>query len=440
MILEAFKRFKPIRNMVVGEEGYGQPGSIFRDENGRHWLNLNGKVSSKCTGFLTPEIKRLGPEDADFEVETHHLITPFCGNSHAFRRSQDFICIDDDGFPSFRNLSEMERQARFGENADQKADENSPYAEILAPLYDIFLPSDILNEVLIRTGVPEVIRGERPVFNGIILYGPGGTGKTALQKAVSQVFRNAEAVSAELNVAALSEKYIGSLAHNLDERIAEILQKADKAGKPAFVFLDEATSLVMSAASHNTSGVDYYQEAVDVLKKYISNYPQLVFSITTNAAPDLFDDTLIRDGRLAPIRIGHPGDAEKTAMWEFFLTKHEVISDLTEDQYSLLSKRIPKETGAFISAFCKSYLPRKKLSMETSQAGSDRLLDALAAGHFVSMDQVRASISFDGILRDVDRALKRKNKNKGNKTASVGFLGSSRKTVETDESPTLPEH
>ncbi len=90
-----------------------------------------------------------------------------------------------------------------------------PNKEILKPLYDIFLEPETLNTVLMRTSLPEVINKQAPIFNGVILYGEGGTGKTALQKAIATVFRNAGGISEELNVAQLSEKFIGSLANNL---------------------------------------------------------------------------------------------------------------------------------------------------------------------------------------------------------------------------------
>lgn len=390
-MIECMKLHKPIRHMEVGEEGYLQIGSLLSDERGRIWLNLNGKVSGSYGGVLTPAVMRIDSTDKGFEVDTINVITPYMGISHILRKAPDMICLDE----------ELEFTSKLSLAEEKIEEKRSGYADMVAPLYNIFLNPAVLNEVLIRTSVPEVIRGEKPAFSGVILYGKGGTGKTALQKAISNVYERAGAHSIELNVASLSEKYVGSLAHNLDEKIAEINNVSIKSGKPAYIFLDEATSLVISSEAHNSSGMDYYQEAVDVLKKYISNYPNLVFSITTNARPDVFDDTLIREGRLAPVHIPPPGEEEKKEMWKFFIEKHEVVSGLDSANYAELASMIPGKTGAFISEFCRSYVPRKKLAMETEAAGSKKLLDALARGSYVSLEDVRRRINYEGVKEDI---------------------------------------
>ncbi|TYT73267.1 AAA family ATPase [Desulfobotulus mexicanus] len=411
MMLEAFKKYKAIRNMDIGEEGYGQVGSIFRDEHDRLWLHLNAKVSKRYTGELTPLIRRTGNEANAFDVDTANIFTPFAARSRNLERHGDFFCLDDAPL--------VQKEEKITRTHVSQASP-TPYGEMLAPLFDIFMAPEILNEVLIRTSVPEVLRQEKPLSSGVILYGEGGTGKTALQRAIADVYERAGAHATELNVAALSEKYIGSLAHNLDAAIFEVVEKTAKSGRPAFIFLDEATSLVMNSESHNSSGADYYQEAVDVLKKYIANYPDLVFSITTNADPETFDDTLIRDGRLAPIRIPAPGRSEKAAMWRFFLKKHDVFEDIGEGEALQLADGIPDEKGAFISRFCKDYLARKKLAMETARAASGSLLESLAAGHFISLDMVKKTLSLDTLMQDIQKALQLR-PGKPVK-AAVGFL------------------
>lgn len=389
--MECMKLHKTIRQMEVGEEGYLQMGSLLSDEKGKIWLNLNGKVSGIYGGLLTPSVMRVDSSDKGFEVDTINVITPYMGISHILRKAPDMICLDE----------EMEFVSRQAFSEEKAVEARQDLSDMVSPLYSIFMNPAVLNEVIIRTSVPEVIRNERPAFSGVILYGKGGTGKTALQKAIAEVYIRSGAHSVELNVASLSEKYVGSLAHNLDEKIAEINAVSLKSGKPAYIFLDEATSLVISSEAHNSSGMDYYQEAVDVLKKYISNYPNLVFSITTNARPDVFDDTLIREGRLAPVHIPPPGEEEKKEMWKFFIEKHGVLEGLNEEHYSELASMIPGKTGAFISEFCRSYVPRKKLSMETEAAGSRRLVDALASGSYISLEDVKRRINYEGIKEDV---------------------------------------
>lgn len=404
-MLDNFKKLKKIADMKNGEEGYLQVGGLIIDDQGRHWLNLEGKFSQKGGGVLSPVIRRVGEDISDFEVDFDNAYTPFMVNSEKLMSSDGYICLEE---------------SYSGFAVEQDTESLESVREKLSPLYEIFMNPEVLNQVLINTGVPEMIRGETPIFTGVILYGEGGTGKTSLQKAIADVYRNCGAIATELNVAALSEKYIGSLGNNLDKKIGEINKESEKLDKPAFIYLDEATSLVMSKESHNSSGADYYQEAVDVLKKYISNYPNLIFSITTNAMPDIYDDTLIREGRLTPVFIPLPGKDEMVKMWEYFLRKHEVFDNLEHEKYYELASLTQEVKGSFISEFTRAYLPGKKLELETKNAGSRSILDALAKGSSMSLDALKKRLTFRDVLRDVSKALE-KSRKRSNKKMSMGF-------------------
>ena len=406
-MLDNFKNLKKINDMKVGEEGYLQVGALIVDEHGRHWLNLEGKISLRGGGILNPLVKRMSEDSSDFEVDFGNSYTPFMVNSEKLMSSEGYICLED---YEFIDLALSEGNDVF-----------ESIREKLAPLYEIFMDAEILNEVLINTGIPEIVRNEKPVFTGVILYGEGGTGKTSLQRAIGQVYKNCGAIAEELHVAAMSEKYIGSLGNNLDKKIAEINKESEKQGKPAFIFLDEATSLVMGKESHNSSGADYYQEAVDVLKKYISNYPNLIFSITTNASPDIYDDTLVREGRLTPVHIPLPGKNEKKKMWEFFLKKYEILGDLSEDQYEKLADLSGNAKGSFISEFTRGYLLEKKLELETVNAGSFSVLDALTRGKSIDIETIKKGLSFESVFSDVSKVIAEKQK-KTDKKAVMGFV------------------
>ena len=416
MMLNELKNRKRIKDMNVDEQGFLHPGAIIRDEKGEEWLNLNAIVTTDYK-VLAKIITKVSNDKSGYDIYATDIITAnadtsFTGHSEILKDCPDLICLSD-------MVYEAEQERKISNKAGSAP--VLPNKKILQPLYDIFLEPETLNTVLMRTSIPEVLNKQMPIFNGVILYGKGGTGKTALQKALSTVFENAGGIAEELNVAQLSEKFIGSLANNLDARIGEVLFKSEKMNCPAFIFLDEASSLVMSQSKHNESGVDYYQEAVDVLKKYISNYPNLIFSITTNMEPDTFDDTLIREGRLHPVHIGYPGEIQKIQMWKHFLKVFDVTKPLSDDQYQRLAEAIPKEQGAFINEFCKSYLPAKKLEMEATASGCESLLDVLASGQYISIEKVKRNINFDSILEDLMSTVEKKHTNR-TKTKPLGFL------------------
>ena len=415
-MLNELKYRKRIKDMDLDEEGFLPVGALYRDETGAEWLNTNAMVSTRYSVFAK-NITKISTSINGYEITAHDIITANAdttieGKSEVFQQFPDLICLSDIKYEGAKAVEELKK------NREKVF---LPNKEILKPLYDIFLESETLNTVLMRTSIPELINNQDPIFNGVILYGEGGTGKTALQRALATVFKNAGGISRELNVAQLSEKYIGSLANNLDASLGEVLFEAEKAKRPAFIFLDEASSLVMSASKHNESGVDYYQEAVDVLKKYISNYPNLIFSITTNMEPDAFDDTLIREGRLHPVHIAYPGKKQKMQMWKHFLEMFDIVETLSREQYYELAAAIPKEQGAFINEFCKSYIPTKKLEMEAGVSGTENLLDVLAIGHYISIEKVKENIGFDSILDDLLSTVEKKHC--ADETAcSVGFI------------------
>jgi SpoVK/Ycf46/Vps4 family AAA+-type ATPase len=392
-MLDNFKRIKKITDMEEGESAYLQLGALVSDEHGRLWLNLEGKVSSKGGSVISPVIRKTGKRKHDFEIDNNNAFSPYFVESQILKNEDSYICLDD----FFETGLKTDIEIKKSESIKEK----------LSPLYNIFLNHEVLNQVLINTNVPEIIRDEKPVFSGVILYGEGGTGKTSLQKAIGNVYKNCGAISEELNVAQMSEKYIGSLGNNLDKKIGEINKLSEKMNVPAFVFLDEATSLVMSRETHNSSGADYYQEAVDVLKKYISNYPNLVFSITTNAMPDIYDDTLVREGRLLPVHIPLPGREEKIKMWEFFLEKYEIIKGLDDFCYQKLADIASKEKGSFINEFTKGYLLNKKLEEEKMLSNTSSILDSLSKGVYASMDKVKEKINFELIIKDLEKEVEK---------------------------------
>jgi SpoVK/Ycf46/Vps4 family AAA+-type ATPase len=405
-MLDNFKRIKKITDMEEGEAAYLQLGALVSDEHGRLWLNLEGKVSSKGGSVISPVIRKTGKRKHDFEIDNNNAFSPYFVESQILKNEDSYICLDD----FFETGLKTDIEIKKSESIKEK----------LSPLYNIFLNHEVLNQVLINTNVPEIIRDEKPVFSGVILYGEGGTGKTSLQKAIGNVYKNCGAISEELNVAQMSEKYIGSLGNNLDKKIGEINKLSEKMNVPAFVFLDEATSLVMSRETHNSSGADYYQEAVDVLKKYISNYPNLVFSITTNAMPDIYDDTLVREGRLLPVHIPLPGRDEKIKMWEFFLEKYEIIKGLDDFCYQKLADIASKEKGSFINEFTKGYLLNKKLEEEKMLSNTSSILDSLSKGVYASMDKVKEKINFELIIKDLEKEVE-KGRKRNRVQNKIGF-------------------
>lgn len=281
---------------------------------------------------------------------------------------------------------------------DKEGEEQEPKTrkEILAPLHEIFLTDDVMDAAIISLALPELLDGTFAKNNGCILNGPPGTGKTVLLRAIAQVYESAGAFAIEISEAAISERFVGSKANNMEEIIQEALEEARKRGKPSFIYMDEASSSVSKA--DDSSSKNYYQEALDTLKRYIGNYPELVFAISTNVGNDILDDAIVREGRLKIITVDHPALREKTRMWEFFLRKHGVIEGLTDEQYETLAKTLPPESqGAAIELFTRTFLDKLILE-ERKKRNQSTLLEALEENDIVTADDVRDQITYELIL------------------------------------------
>lgn len=272
--------------------------------------------------------------------------------------------------------------------------------EILAPLSQVFLKDDVMDRVLIAAGVPELLAGQNVKNNGCILIGPPGTGKTVLERALAKVFEKAGAYAVEVSEAAISESTVGSKARNLDVIIKKALEEARTRGKPSLIYFDEASSSV-SKPETNSSVRSYYQEALDTMKRYIGNYPELVFVISTNASKQLLDDALVREGRLQVIQVDRPDLTQKIRMWDHFLREYHVIDGLSREQLETLASLLPAESqGAAIELFCRTFIDKLKLE-QLKSLNHTNLLSALESDVKVAEEDIRPLINYSYILSEL---------------------------------------
>ena len=415
-MFDEYKNKKRIKHMEAEEVGYMLYGSLWLDENGDEWINLNSFVSEKYLEFSFV-LHKLSDKHLDYEILTTEDFITANMSIHCSGYSEDFE--PSTFMVRTKDFLINKKKKKMANKKKKKISQKEIKKTALSPLKNVFFKDEVLKEVLVKTSVPQIIENKEPEFPGVILHGIPGTGKTELAKTIFTIFENCDCPASELNLAEMSERYVGSLGHNLDEKLKEMLEKTKKNNKPAYIFLDEATSLVLSSKDRGTSA-DYYQEAIDVLKKYISNYPNLVFVISTNLIKD-FDAALIREGRLTLIEIDRPEREQQAAMWKFFLKKYDVLKKITVKQSSKLVDISEKETGAFIDKFCQSYISLKKAAIE-QETGSKSFVDVLIDGETIDIEEIKKSIKFKTVLDDLTTVINNKYKNKPTEKKKVGFM------------------
>ena len=159
------------------------------------------------------------------------------------------------------------------------------------------------------------------VRNGILLYGPRGSGKTFLAKATAGEFRlNFWYVSSP----ELLEKWIGTTGGNIRSEFA-----AAAAHKPVVFFLDEIDCLGAgrqvrsSRGDPGGAGREFNNMVVQLMQSidYYRDLPGFILMAATNLL-DSLDEALIRPGRFdLRLRVDLPDEATRVNIFEAQLSK-----------------------------------------------------------------------------------------------------------------------
>ncbi len=147
----------------------------------------------------------------------------------------------------------------------------------------------------------------------VILYGPPGTGKTLFGKAVAG---ESGAVFIEANAADFLRPYVGQSTMALEELITKANAEAQKAVKPAVVFIDEIDSLLPERGSQHHVN----DELVNLLNTYTqgmrsSQIPNLYFMGATNRYGAM-DKSAVRAGRAIALEVGMPDHEARQRIFE----------------------------------------------------------------------------------------------------------------------------
>ena len=141
---------------------------------------------------------------------------------------------------------------------------------------------------------------------GVLLYGPGGCGKTYLVSALAKKcgYRLVTCRGAEL-----LDKYIGASEANVRELFARATSVA-----PSILFLDELDALAPRRGSDNTGVTD---RCVNQLLTFLDGVEDVsrrdqVYILAASSRPDKIDPALLRPGRLERhIYVGHSETKEE---------------------------------------------------------------------------------------------------------------------------------
>lgn len=175
---------------------------------------------------------------------------------------------------------------------------------------------------------------------GIIFYGPSGTGKTLMAKAIA---KEANVPFFAVSGSDFVQLYVGVGA----SRIREIFKQAREHAK-AVIFIDEIDAIGKKRGNSLTNSNDEKDQTLNALLTEMSGFkPEdgIVVIAATNRL-DLLDDALLRPGRFdRHIQIGYPDIKAREQILRLYLKDKPVADDVKVES---LAKQTVYFTGAML--------------------------------------------------------------------------------------------
>ena len=202
---------------------------------------------------------------------------------------------------------------------------------------------------------------------GILLFGPPGTGKTMLVKAVANV---TEANFISIKGPELLSKWVGES----EKAVREIFRKAKQAA-PCIIFLDEIDSIAPVRGAGYDSHVS--ERVVSQMLTEMDGLEELkdVIIISATNRPDIVDPALLRPGRLDRlIYIQPPDKEERKKIFEVHLRDKPIGADVDVKE---LAKRTEGYVGADIAAIVKEAIMSALREFITSGISDEHVKEAI---------------------------------------------------------------
>ncbi|MFV2014554.1 MAG: AAA family ATPase, partial [Candidatus Heimdallarchaeota archaeon] len=183
----------------------------------------------------------------------------------------------------------------------------------------------------------ELIRLDIKPYKGILLYGPSGTGKTQLVKAVANK-TNVSLIS--IKGPELLSKWVGES----EKALREIFKKA-KMLQNCIIFFDEIDSFSKSRNSQNSETSSNLLSQLLTELDSIELFQNVIIIAATNR-PDFIDNALLRPGRIDKLLyLKPPNEEERIEIFNIHLSKKPLAEDVAVEN---LAKITVNFTGADI--------------------------------------------------------------------------------------------
>ncbi|GAX19354.1 hypothetical protein FisN_4Lh067 [Fistulifera solaris] len=209
----------------------------------------------------------------------------------------------------------------------------------------LFRAKQALLETIIRPSVYPRIYANSKVRqpNGILLFGPPGTGKTCIVPALAKEcgYRLVTCRGPEL-----LDKYIGASEANVRNLFSRAASVA-----PSILFLDELDALAPRRGSDNTGVTDRIVNQLLTFLDGVEDVAGKVYVVAATSRPDKVDPALLRPGRLERhIYLGYPSLQEAEDLILKIALRYTLTTDAREIiQDGILVRQLPGTVFSHLS-------------------------------------------------------------------------------------------
>eukprot|EP00048_Salpingoeca_helianthica_P010916 m.156352 g.156352 ORF g.156352 m.156352 type:complete len:789 (-) comp15151_c1_seq8:41-2407(-) len=221
--------------------------------------------------------------------------------------------------------------------------------------------------------------------SGIMLFGPPGSGKTMLAKAVAS---ESGASFLHVSAATILDKYFGE-----GEKRARAVFTLARKRAPCVVFIDEVDSLLQSRARNDSHGRDVLNELMSAWDGLLTGTDRVVVLAATNRPFDLDEAVLRRLPRRLFVDL--PDAASRKSIMEVLTRNNTLAADVDLQE---IASRTDGFSGSDLKNLCLA--AAIAAARETIAAGETNKTVVLTRLHFdVALSQQKPSMAANAPLR-----------------------------------------